>query len=116
MWSSSTPDVAVARAVAREMRNAADLPGVRALGLELPSRGLTQVSMNLTRPAETPLLAVFQRVAEAARARGVGAVGSEVIGALPGFSAFGVVADALRAVGLKPGQVLLENWEEDEAE
>lgn len=106
----STPDVAVARAIAREMRGAADLPGVRALGLELPSRGLTQVSMNLIRPAETPLLAVLRRVEEEARARGTVIIESEVIGTLPGFSAFGVLGDALRAAGLKPGQVLLENW------
>jgi len=106
----ATSDVSVARAVAREMRGAADLPGVRALGLGLPSRGLTQVSMNLTRPAETPLLAVFRRVEEEARARGTAVVESEVIGALPGYSAFGVLGDALRAAGLKPEQVLLEGW------
>jgi len=112
----ATPDVAVARAIARELRGQADLPGVRALGLALPSRGLTQVSMNLTRPAETPLLAVFRRVEAGARARDTSVAGSEVIGALPGYSAFGVLGDALRAVGLKPGQVLWESWEKGESE
>ena len=97
--------------IAREMRALTSLPGVRALGLELPSRGLTQVSMNLTRPAETSLLAVFREVEARAQARGTAVVGSEVIGAIPGFSAFGVLGDALRAAGLRPGQVLWENWE-----
>ena len=108
----ATPDIAIARQIAREVRaGAARMEGVRALGLALPSRGLTQVSMNITRPAETSLWAVFGYVARRARALGTDVVASEVIGALPGPSAFGVLADALRA-DLKPGQVLLENWPE----
>jgi len=105
-----TPDLSPTRAIARELRTHSRLPGVRALGLRLASRGQTQVSMNLTRPADTPLLAVFRYVAERAREQGVSVVGSEIIGALPGDAAFAVLADALLATGLKPGQVLLENW------
>ncbi|MBV9851225.1 MAG: glutamate formimidoyltransferase [Armatimonadetes bacterium] len=104
-------DIAIARRIARDVRGCPDLPGVRALGLALHSRGLTQVSMNITRPAETPLLSVFSFVARRARELGTEVVESEVIGALPGHSAFGVLADALQAT-LKPGQVLLENWPE----
>lgn len=99
---------AIARTIAREMRALPDLPGIRALGLRLPSRHLSQVSMNLTQPAETPLLAVFQYVERRAAALGTMAVESEVIGALPGPSAFGVLADALRCPALSPGQVLWE--------
>ena len=106
----ATADIAIARAIAREVRDgAAHLSGVRALGLALHSRGLTQVSMNITRPAETSLLAVFSYVTRRARELGTEVVESEVIGALPGPSAFGVLTDALQAT-LKPGQVLLENW------
>ena len=106
----ATTDLAVARSLAREMRALPALPGVRALGLRLPSRGLTQVSMNLTRPAETPLLAVFRHVETRARDFGTSVVESEVIGAVPGPSAFDVLRDALRAPALNPGQVLLETW------
>ncbi len=105
-----TPDISLARAIAQELRDSAALPGVRALGLRLASRGLTQVSMNLTRPAETPLLAVFRYVETRAREMGASVAESEIIGALPGYAAYGVLADALQAAGLKPGQVLLENW------
>ena len=106
----STPDIKIARTIAREMRGLPSLPGIRALGLPLPSRGLTQVSMNLTRPAETPLLSVFGCVQARARERGIVAVESELIGTMPGPSAFGVLAEALQMPSLKPGQVLLENW------
>ncbi len=106
----ATPDIRAARTIARELRGLPLLPGIRALGLPLPSRGLTQVSMNLTRPAETPLLAVFGWVQARALELGTVAVESELIGAMPGPSAFGVLADALQMPTLKPGQVLLENW------
>lgn len=103
-------DPGIARTIAREMRTFPHLPGIRALGLRLPSRGLSQVSMNLTRPAETPLLAVFQFVERRAAELGTVALESEVIGALPGPSAFGLLSDALRSPGLRTGQVLWETW------
>ncbi len=106
----AAPDPDVARTIARELRTLPSLPGIRALGLRLPSRGLSQVSMNLTRPAETPLLAVFQYVERRASELGTSAVESEIIGALPGPSAFGALAGALRCPALKPGQVLWETW------
>ena len=105
-----TPDLSAARRIAREMRLLPHLPGIRALGLPLPSRGLTQVSMNLTRPAETPLLAVFRLVEARARALGTAVLESEVIGALPGPMAFELLAQALHAPGLTPEQVLWETW------
>jgi glutamate formiminotransferase len=103
-------NLTLAHTIAREMRVLPHLPGIRALGLRLPSRGITQVSMNLTQPAVTPLLAVFQYVQSRALELGTSAIESEVIGALSGPTAFGVLADALQATTLKPGQVLLENW------
>jgi len=98
-----------ARTIARELREGggAGFVGVRALGLLLASRGLAQVSMNITRPDAAPLLSVFSYVAHRARELGSDALASEVIGALPGFTAFGVLGDALHAK-LKPGQVLWE--------
>ena len=110
----ATPDVGTARRIARELREGggAGFVGVRALGLSLPSRRLAQVSLNITRPEQTPLLAVFAYVARRAAELGTGILESEVIGALPGPSAFGVLADALQATGLKPGQVLRDNWPE----
>ena len=41
---------------------------------------------------------------------GTPVIDSGLIGALPGYAAFCVVRDALKAGGIKPGQMLLENW------
>ena len=106
----ATADLSAARTIAREMRVLPHLPGIRALGLHLPSRSFTQVSMNLTQPAFTPLLAVFQYIQRRAEELGTSVVESEIIGVLPGPTTFGVLADALQAPALKPGQVLLESW------
>ncbi|GAB4239596.1 MAG: glutamate formimidoyltransferase [Acidobacteriota bacterium] len=76
--------VAAARFLARLVREqAGGLRGVRALGLELASRGVAQVSMNLVEMHVSPPATV--RAFLAARAAEVGAVlgRSEVVGLLP---------------------------------
>jgi len=97
-------DPVIARLIAREMRTFPALPGIRALGLRLPSRDMTQVSMNLTRPAETPLLSVFQYIER--RAADFDTTAVEIIGVLPNSAAVGVLADALRCPAFRPEQIL----------
>lgn len=48
----------------RIVRSVRELPGVRALAFELPSRNLVQVSMNLVEPRKTGPAAAFNRVVE----------------------------------------------------
>jgi len=80
----ATNDLSVAKAVAREVRESSGgLPCVKALGLALVSRGIVQVSMNLTDFHVTPLHVAFQAVRDAAAARGVRVEGSELIGFVP---------------------------------
>jgi glutamate formiminotransferase/glutamate formiminotransferase/formiminotetrahydrofolate cyclodeaminase len=77
-------DLAAARAIARSIRESSGgLPGVKALGLELKSRGQVQVSVNLTDFTTTPLHIVFDRVLEEASLRGIPIVGTELIGLIP---------------------------------
>lgn len=64
-----------ARYIARDVRS----HHVRALGFELASRGLTQVSMNLVAPDLLGPREAFDRVAR----RGVEIVGCEVVGLVP---------------------------------
>jgi glutamate formiminotransferase len=79
-----TSDLTVAKEIARSIRaSSGGLPAVKALGLALPSRGLVQVSMNLTDFEQTGVDTVFLEVARLARERGVEIVESELIGLMP---------------------------------
>lgn len=81
----ASADVAVAAAIARAVREATPggLPGVRALGLFLASRGVAQVSMNLIDPWRSPPVMVAERVEREARARGVIVREYELVGCAP---------------------------------
>jgi glutamate formiminotransferase/glutamate formiminotransferase/formiminotetrahydrofolate cyclodeaminase len=79
-----TTDIEIARAIARVIRASnGGLPCVKALGVPLASRGLTQVSMNLTDFETTPMHTVFEAVSREAQRRGVAIHSSEIIGLLP---------------------------------
>jgi glutamate formiminotransferase len=108
-----TADAAIARDIARAVRaSSGGLPGVQAMGVLLASRGLAQVSMNLTDFERTPVEAVYQAVrAEAARC-GVSLAGGEIVGLVP-RQAVDPGAQWWRQVsGFHPGMILenrLEN-------
>jgi glutamate formiminotransferase len=77
-------DLRAAREIAAAVREASGgLPAVQAMGLRLPSRGVAQVSMNLLDYRRTPPLAAFEAVAAEAARRGVGVLGSELVGCAP---------------------------------
>ena len=79
-----TADPASARRIARLIRESSGgYPAVKALGLELPEQGLTQVSMNLTDFRRTGLSTVVDRIRREAAADGVECAGSELIGLAP---------------------------------
>jgi glutamate formiminotransferase len=102
-----TPDVSIARAVARKVRESGGgLPAVRAMGVYLASRGRAQVSMNLVDFRRTPVLRALERVRQEAEALGAHVVESELVGLMPEEAAAGVVRDALLIPGFAPGRVL----------
>lgn len=68
-------------------------PGLRALGLDLPSAGLVQVSMNVEDWQAAPLAEIVARITAEAEARGARVAGSELVGLLPA----GALAAAARA-------------------
>jgi glutamate formiminotransferase len=108
-----TPDVTVARAIARRIREERprlpELEGVRALGLFLASQGRAQVSLNLTRPDQTPLPEVFAFIAREAAWHGVTDLESEIIGAISSASLGGQPPEAIHWTGYNPNQIL-ETW------
>ena len=102
-----TPDVSVARAVARKVRESGGgLPAVRALGVFLASRGLAQVSMNLVDNPQTSVWSALKRVRQEAAALGARVVETELIGLMPEEAAAGVVREALQLPGFTSGRVL----------
>lgn len=106
-------DLPAARRVAawiREHRASIScLAGVRALALALPSRSLVQVSLNLTRPLQTPLPAVFCQISAVAGGWGLPEPTSEVIGLVPSASLGGEDPAAIRWLEFRPYR-LVEYW------
>src|ERR671925_536725 len=83
-------DVEIARDIARLVRERdGGFPGVRALGLDLPSAGLVQVSMNVTDWEASALHEIVERIVAEAEARGAEVVGSELVGLMPAGAAGG---------------------------
>jgi glutamate formiminotransferase/glutamate formiminotransferase/formiminotetrahydrofolate cyclodeaminase len=96
-----------AQEVARAVRERdGGFPGVRALGLELPSSGQVQVSMNVEDYEAAALHEIVERVATEAAARGAEVVGSELVGLIPAAAAVAAAGAMLRLDGLEPGRVL----------
>jgi glutamate formiminotransferase len=80
----NTSDVSVAKQIARAVRfSSGGLRHVKAIGLGLKTRGVAQVSINLTDFEQTPLHRVFEMVKREAERHGCAVVGSEIIGLIP---------------------------------
>lgn len=80
----TTADEAVARRVARAIRESAGgLPAVRAIGVALASRNLSQVAMNLLDYRVTPVRAVAERLEREARREGADVLEYELVGCAP---------------------------------
>jgi glutamate formiminotransferase len=80
----NTCDLGIAKQIAQVIRaSSGGLPYVKAIGLTLATRGLTQVSINLTDFERTPIQLVFAMVADEARRRDCKVVGSELVGLIP---------------------------------
>jgi glutamate formiminotransferase/formiminotetrahydrofolate cyclodeaminase len=101
-----TSDLSVARNIARAVRfSSGGLRFVKAMGVELTTRGIVQVSMNLTDFEQTPIYRVFELVRREAERYGVAVVGSEIVGLVPG-RALEMAADFyLRLEHFQPEQI-----------
>jgi len=100
-------DVAVARAVARVVRERdGGLVGVRALGLDLPQAGVVQVSMNIEDWEASPPHLVVARVGAEAAARGAAVLGSELVGLIPAGAAAAAAGAALGIEGFDSTRIL----------
>lgn len=99
--------VEAAREVAAVVRETAGgFPGVRALGLDLPSAGLVQVSMNVEDWEAAALHEIVARVEQEAADRGAEVAGSELVGLMPAGAAAAAAGAALRIDGFDASRVL----------
>ncbi len=100
----STDDLRPARRIARHIRVIRDVDprwqGVRCLAFALPSRRMTQVSMNITRPECTPLDVVYASIKQKANTEGVETVTGELVGCIPVGTLAALAASRLGLPGL----------------
>ncbi len=79
-----TANVAIAKSIAERVRESSGgFRYVKALGLDLPSNGCTQVSMNLTNFARTPLNELWDTIRTTAAQHGTLVLTGEIIGFIP---------------------------------
>jgi glutamate formiminotransferase len=99
--------VDLAREVAAVVRETGGgLPGVRALGIELPRPGHVQVTMNVEDYEAAPLHEILGRVEAEARSRGAEVARSELVGLMPVGAALAAAGALLRLPDLDASRVL----------
>ncbi|MBN3032831.1 MAG: glutamate formimidoyltransferase [Candidatus Saganbacteria bacterium] len=102
-----TSDEDIAHSIAKAIREKdGGLPGVRALGIFLDSRGIGQVSVNITNHQETSLKLVFDEVASWAREYKVNILESEIVGLIPASAAFKGMKEHLKLKSLDKRTIL----------
>ncbi|MEO5864394.1 MAG: glutamate formimidoyltransferase [Nitrospiraceae bacterium] len=100
-------DLALARSIAKDIRQSnGGLPHLKAIGVELTSRQVVQVAMNLTDFIITPLHVAFEAVRARAAEQGVAVAGSEVIGLVPQAALAQAAAHSLALEQFDSTQVL----------
>ncbi|MEX2211379.1 MAG: glutamate formimidoyltransferase [Gaiellaceae bacterium] len=100
-------DVAVAREIAALVRETdGGYSGVRALGLDLPSAGRVQVSMNVEDYEAAALHELVARIEVEAEARGASVEGAELVGLMPAGAAVAAAGALLRIDGFDASHVL----------
>jgi glutamate formiminotransferase / 5-formyltetrahydrofolate cyclo-ligase len=93
----STDDLRLAQKIASQIREkSGGLKHVRAIGVILKSRGIAQVSMNLTNYKETPLKIIYDQVKTLSAERGVDILESELIGLTPKAAFAGTSSEYLK--------------------
>jgi glutamate formiminotransferase / 5-formyltetrahydrofolate cyclo-ligase len=81
-------------------------PGVRALGLDLPSVGMAQVSMNVEDWEAAALHDIVATIEREAAARGVEVAGAELVGLMPAGAAAAAAGSMLRIDGFDGSRLL----------
>jgi glutamate formiminotransferase len=104
-----TRDLNLAKSIAGEIRERdGGLPGVKAMGFDLPEKKQVQVSMNLVDYRKTSPITVFDEICRRADAAGVTVVGSEVVGLIPQAATPEGFAERVRVLDFDPDEQIVE--------
>ena len=102
-----TADLKTADSIARKVRHiGGGLRYVKAMGVLLEERGITQVSINMTDYSRTALYQVFEMVRMEARRYGVPVLGSEIVGLAPMAALLDTAAYYLGLEGFDSRQII----------
>ena len=106
----ATDDVLISKKIAAAIRrlrnNGSGMPGVKAIGVYLASRGIAQVSTNITRPDLITIYDVYSFIEREAKAMGVEVLESELIGAMREQTLIDAVRSAMRFPNLAEDVIL----------
>jgi glutamate formiminotransferase len=111
----STNNIEIADKIGKAVRHiSGGLRYVKALGMMIEERNLTQVSMNLVNYQKTPIYRVFELIRAEARRYGVHIVDSEIVGLVPSEALIDTAQYYLQLAGFSPSQVLENKLAETE--
>jgi glutamate formiminotransferase len=105
----ATRDLSAAKAIATEIREKnGGLPGVKAMGFDLPEKGQVQVSMNLVDYRKTSPIEVYDEICKRADAAGIAVAGSEVVGLIPQAATPDGFAERVRILDFDADEQIVE--------
>ena len=103
-------DVNIAKEIAKSIREKhGGLAGVRAIGIPLESRGVVQVSINVTDHRETTLKEIMDSVSKRAKDRGINIKEGEIVGLVPKDALFPNMKEYLKLQHFD-GRKVLNNY------
>lgn len=102
-----TDDLAAAKDIARRIREKdGGLPGIRALGVPLNSKGIVQVTINVTHYKKTGLKALMDRVKKECEAKKIPIQNTELVGLVPRDATFPGMKEYLMLEDFDEGKIL----------
>jgi glutamate formiminotransferase len=103
----ATDRLDIAKKIAAAVRyKSGGLRSVKAMAVRLETRGIVQVSLNLTNYRQTSMLQVFDMIGREAARHGVHVLDSEIVGLIPSDAMQGTDAARLMIRGFSADQIL----------
>jgi len=100
-------DLVAAKDIAKRIREKdGGLPGIRALGVPIPSKGTVQVTINVTHFKKTGLKALMDRVKKECTAKNIQILNTEIVGLVPKEATFPGMKEYLMLEDFDEGKIL----------